>query len=149
MNNLHLLDIPAILTKFTASYMNFFGHSHADQINCGECFVWAWGVYNFLKDRGIPSDLVSCISHGGHAWVEIDGVAYDSEHLNGTTTKSLLKEFVDGCWGKPEFYYQDEEEFYYHWRNNGRRCDMLGDKEVLAKMKRSLGQISRRNQKVA
>lgn len=149
MNNLHLLDFPTILKKFTNRYMAIHGHEDPYEINCGECFVWAWGVYNFLKKQGIPVDLVTCVSHGGHAWIQIDGEAYDSEHLNGVDTWELITDFIGESFMDPEYFIQEEQDFYDHWRESGRRGDMLVNKYVQSKMNRSLSQLARFNQKVA
>lgn len=144
--NVQLLNIPVILEKFTRSYMRFHNHSVPRSINNGECFVWAWGVYIFLKRYGISSNLVSCVSHGGHAWIEINGIAYDSEHVYGTDSVLLACEFANETDSNYiDYYSMDEEEFFEHWMDNGWRRDMLSNDGVFKRLNRSLSQLVRNN----
>jgi hypothetical protein len=136
-------DLPNILERFTKRYLKWRGYPSPYLINCGECFIWAWHVYHYLKKRGIEAELVSCISHGGHAWVEIDGVAYDSEHLNGLYSEDLAFEFAQDDWDYIEVRTMDESEFFDHWYHNGGGGHLLMSPSFMEKMTRVISQCGR------
>lgn len=94
--------ITKILTRFTERYMHFYGHKNPKTINLGECFVWAWSVYSFMQRQGLYCELVTCRSHGGHAWVIVNGLAYDSERLEGCDSDDSALDFIN----------EDEEQTY-------------------------------------
>lgn len=120
MNYSILDDLSNILDRFTKNYLKREGYSHPTTINNGECFIWAWHVYHFLKSRGIENvELVTCESFGGHAWVEINGLAYDSEHTDGIDPDDLIYELDDGDEDEPEVYPMTEVSFFHHWVNYG------------------------------
>lgn len=81
-------------------------------INCGDCFNWAWLTYHsFGCNR---ARLHSFNMEGHHAFVSIDGVFYDAEHLDGTPDwKSLDHHHVI----TPDDYLltQTPEDFKLFW----------------------------------
>jgi hypothetical protein len=150
MNYSLLDDLPNILERFTNRYMERMGHSNPADINYGECFIWAWLVHQYLKVRGIPSELVSCVSHGGHAWVEIGGVGYDSEHLEGCPSEYLICDFVESDDDDDvEVEIMDEKEFFDHWVMNGAAGWLLVNEDFMMTNRRSISQCGRNYKKTA
>jgi hypothetical protein len=160
-------DLPNILERFTLKYVEHNDLNSSYLINCGECFIWAWAVHHFLKARGYESELVSCINFGGHAWVEVDGLAYDSCHLNGVTRTEMVQNFTD-CdieyevldsmdeWESfrfedypPFISVGDETSFFNYWSQNGLYGYRMLDMRFLTRNLRSIAQCGRGWKKIA
>jgi len=139
-------DLPNILERFTLRYIEWRGLWSRHDINCGDCFIWAWHVYKFLHKRGIEAKLVSCISHGGHAWIEIGDTAYDSDNPEGVYNEDMIYGFVGGSdedEDEIEVFTMDEEEFLDHWSYHGRSGYLLMDDEFMDRIYRSICQCGR------
>jgi hypothetical protein len=107
------------------------------------------------------------MNYGGHAWVEINGVAYDSTHLDGATHDEMVTDFLgfeetdeesweeDFFWGgpddriAPEIVSQEEGEFFEHWSVNGGGGYLLIDPEFMERMARVIAQCGRGYKKVS
>lgn len=61
---------PKIITK------NFFQETKPEEINNGQCFVWAYLAHRIFRGTQL-------MSHDSHAFIKYNGRLYDSENLKG------------------------------------------------------------------
>ena len=138
------MKITTILERFTNHYVESNSLSGEDAINRGHCFIWAWTVYKMLKRRGHKPVLVFCQrSFGGtHAWVELNGTAFDSEHIQGVTRKALAKSFC-GFQTHRELREMSEREFRSHWLSTGRYNWLFGNHSFMTSLGKKMAQIEK------
>ncbi|MHC4213920.1 MAG: hypothetical protein ACYSWP_11160 [Planctomycetota bacterium] len=117
------------IEKITEIFMSNLYIDEPADINRGWCYYWAYIVYKFFG--GI---LITVKEHGGgHAFVEIDGLYYDSETPNGVDCWSSLPFFRHFDLDIDVAEEQVPETFIDYWERVGRegwddkKVDMLLD----------------------
>jgi len=104
------IDMTIITNKFFRRMKNY-----PDAINRGNCFNWAMAAYIYFRGRGYDVRLLSD-SENCHAFVEIDGVYYDSETPCGTNDFTELECYRINQIDVGHVSEHSQKEFLKRWR---------------------------------
>lgn len=86
-------------------------------INTGECYNWALVAYLTLGEERVK--LHSFDSTGWHAFISIDGLYYDAEHLDGEPNwRKMSRVIVIDDHPDDFLLTQTYDEFVAYWRIN-------------------------------
>lgn len=125
---------PALPELFAQSWNETIGDDLPPwAINRGWCYQFAMVLYMLAHAMGKRPVFVQ--THN-HAWVEIDGVHYDSENLKGAA-------HALSPWGPKRVQLRDALEF---WANNGRSGRVRFDVVKKTLTKAGIGAINEGNQ---
>ena len=68
-----------LLNKITVDIMSARNHGTPEQINCGDCWLWA-----IVAARLTGANLIAALGNrNGHAFIKLNGIYYDAECPNG------------------------------------------------------------------
>jgi hypothetical protein len=120
--------------KFSANYITktFFSHIDVEEINCGDCYNWAYLAYKVFHKCDI--ELWSTYAWGHHAFIKIGNRFYDAESPRGVKNYRNLHCFKDPEYKdfSPNSRKQTLREFKRFWSGalNPYRLDQEIEEEV-------------------
>lgn len=125
-----IFDLAEVNYAFARNYRFL---SDPAEINQGNCYIWAYAVYQLVGDsRCILCTVLT--SYGDHAFIKYNNKFYDSESLNGEDDWNNLKFFnyhIQSRLGAPRDYYIlnefSEKEFIRQWRYLDLRWKVIYD----------------------
>lgn len=113
------------LPKFQPQFVTdtFFSHVPSDQINLGQCFIWAYFTYLLFED-------VKLCDTDSHAFIKYRGKYYDSDRPNGVD--SWLSLPASGFSSDKSYSSMNANDFKRVWQHETIRFQTSWDEIELA-----------------
>lgn len=115
--------------KITQTFLSECGLNRPGDINWGFCYYWAYVAYKLFG-----GELVTVDYYGGHAFIKVNGLYYDSETPEGVENWSNLLFFQFYSVSEHDAIEQEPDDFVYHWGLVGSNgwCDETIEKIIAA-----------------